>query len=351
MRRLHWRYPGSRSRADVGRRLPTRSARPSARRPAPSTARSRTRAAASCRASPSPSPVRPCRAPGRTSPTRTASIRFPAIPPGDYNITYELAGFATVVREGIRVGLGFTATVNTELKVASLHRDGDRQRRSRRSSTSRRRRPRPTSTRKQLASLPNARDFWSILARGARHADAAHRRRRQRRRHADRLFDLRHQGRSASADGRGHRQHRRHQRRRLLLRLRLVRRSRRSTTGTQHAGDAVAGRDDRSSSSKSGGNTYHGKIYADYESENIQSRNIDHGADLRSGSRRGGGLTGDRSEPPAQLSRPERRHRRLHQEGQALVVRLAARSERADRCCRTSRSSRSRRTCRTSRPR
>ena len=48
------------------------------------------------------------------------SYRFPAIPPGEYKITYELEGFSTVVREGIRVGLGFTATVNTELKVASL---------------------------------------------------------------------------------------------------------------------------------------------------------------------------------------------------------------------------------------
>ncbi|MBI3493478.1 MAG: carboxypeptidase regulatory-like domain-containing protein, partial [Acidobacteria bacterium] len=58
--------------------------------------------------------------------TRTAvtneegAYRFPAVPPGDYTITYELIGFSTVVREGIRVGLGFTASVNVELKVASL---------------------------------------------------------------------------------------------------------------------------------------------------------------------------------------------------------------------------------------
>jgi hypothetical protein len=55
--------------------------------------------------------------------TRTAvtneegTYRFPAIPPGDYKITYELAGFSTVVRDGIRVGLGFTAAVNVELKI------------------------------------------------------------------------------------------------------------------------------------------------------------------------------------------------------------------------------------------
>jgi Carboxypeptidase regulatory-like domain len=48
------------------------------------------------------------------------SFRFPAIPPGTYQVTYELAGFATVAREGVVVGLGFTATLNVEMKVASL---------------------------------------------------------------------------------------------------------------------------------------------------------------------------------------------------------------------------------------
>src|SRR5205814_4180701 len=48
------------------------------------------------------------------------SYRFPAVPPGEYKIQYELTGFSTVAREGIRVGLGFTATVNAELRVASL---------------------------------------------------------------------------------------------------------------------------------------------------------------------------------------------------------------------------------------
>ena len=42
--------------------------------------------------------------------------------------------------------------------------------------------------------------------------------------------------------------------------------------------------------SKSGGNTYHGKIYADYESESIQSRNIDP-AQIALGVKGGGGLS------------------------------------------------------------
>ena len=40
--------------------------------------------------------------------------------PGEYTVKFELAGFGTVIREGIRVGVGFTATVNTELNVASV---------------------------------------------------------------------------------------------------------------------------------------------------------------------------------------------------------------------------------------
>jgi hypothetical protein len=52
--------------------------------------------------------------------TEDGVYRFPSIPPGDYKITYELSGFETVAREDIRVGLGFTATVNVELGVASL---------------------------------------------------------------------------------------------------------------------------------------------------------------------------------------------------------------------------------------
>ncbi|HKB13870.1 MAG TPA: carboxypeptidase-like regulatory domain-containing protein, partial [Vicinamibacterales bacterium] len=89
--------------------------------------------------------------------------RFSAIPPGEYTVRYELAGFETQIREGLRVGLGFTATVNVELRVARLSE----------SVTVSGQSPvvdiatTKTSTNfdaQQLASLPNARDFWSILA-------------------------------------------------------------------------------------------------------------------------------------------------------------------------------------------
>src|SRR5262245_13757223 len=101
--------------------------------------------------------------------TRTAvtgedgTYRFPAIPPGDYKVTFELTGFATVVREGIRVALSFTATVNAEMGVASLQENVtvtgaspvvDTQ------STA----ITTNFDARTLASLPSARDMWAILA-------------------------------------------------------------------------------------------------------------------------------------------------------------------------------------------
>lgn len=43
--------------------------------------------------------------------------RFPAVPPGEYTITYELQGFTTVTRQRIRVSVGFTATVDVDVEV------------------------------------------------------------------------------------------------------------------------------------------------------------------------------------------------------------------------------------------
>ena len=91
------------------------------------------------------------------------NYRFPAVPPGDYKIVFELAGFTTVTREDIRVGLGFTATVNIELGVASLEENVTVTGASPVVDT--------TATkvatsfdREMLANLPSARDQWAILA-------------------------------------------------------------------------------------------------------------------------------------------------------------------------------------------
>jgi len=48
------------------------------------------------------------------------NYRFILLPPGTYSITYELPGFKTIVREGIIVEVGKTATVNMAMEVATL---------------------------------------------------------------------------------------------------------------------------------------------------------------------------------------------------------------------------------------
>src|SRR5215471_1146486 len=91
------------------------------------------------------------------------NYRFPALPPGTYTVTFELPGFNTLKRENIQISMGFTATVNVELAVASLQETvtvtGD----SPVIDTS--------NTRVQqnfkleaLQEIPNSRDLWSLLA-------------------------------------------------------------------------------------------------------------------------------------------------------------------------------------------
>ena len=89
--------------------------------------------------------------------------RFPSVPPGEYKLQFELAGFTTLVREGIRVTLGFNSAVNVKLGVATLQETVTVSGESPTIDT--------TATRLQtnfdqekLASLPNARDMWSLLA-------------------------------------------------------------------------------------------------------------------------------------------------------------------------------------------
>ncbi len=48
------------------------------------------------------------------------NYRFPALPPGTYTLSFELPGFNTLKRENIQIAMGFTATINIELAVASL---------------------------------------------------------------------------------------------------------------------------------------------------------------------------------------------------------------------------------------
>jgi outer membrane receptor protein involved in Fe transport len=91
------------------------------------------------------------------------TFRIPSLPPGEYTVKFELTGFGTVIREGIRVGVGFTATVNVDLNVASVSESvtvsGQSPVVDVTSTT--------VATRydtELLASLPGARDYWAVLA-------------------------------------------------------------------------------------------------------------------------------------------------------------------------------------------
>jgi Carboxypeptidase regulatory-like domain len=95
--------------------------------------------------------------------SETGNYRFPAVPPGAYAVTYELAGFNRLKREGIQITLGFTAKVNVELALATLQETVTVIGESPVIDT--------TTTRiqqnfklDQLQSIPNGRDMWALLA-------------------------------------------------------------------------------------------------------------------------------------------------------------------------------------------
>ena len=95
--------------------------------------------------------------------SEAGNYRFPAIPPGTYTVSYELAGFNTLKREGVQITLGFTANLNVELTLATLQETVTVTGSSPIIDT--------TSTRvqqnfklEQLNSIPNGRDMWSLLA-------------------------------------------------------------------------------------------------------------------------------------------------------------------------------------------
>ena len=200
------------------------------------------------------------------------SYRFPAVPPGVYKITYELSGFGTIVREDVRVTLGFTATINAEMQLASLQETVTVSGESPVvdvSSTA-------TSTNydvAKLAALPNARDFWAVLA--AAPAIQVQR------------IDV---GGSAAGTQTGYSAYDTKADQHRPMVEGIV-----NTEGTNAAGwyydygsveevsvgTATHGAEMPTPGvlsqfiSKSGGNAYHGKFYGDYQNESIQATNID----------------------------------------------------------------------------
>jgi len=91
------------------------------------------------------------------------SYRFPALPPGDYAVTFELSQFQTVRREGIQLGLRVVlkihatlgpATVSEQVHVVATAPIVDVK--STATGTS--------FTKEFLTSIPTARDLWSTMA-------------------------------------------------------------------------------------------------------------------------------------------------------------------------------------------
>ncbi len=95
--------------------------------------------------------------------SETGNYRFPAVPPGTYTLTYELAGFNQVRREGIMITLGFTANVNVELALATLQETVTVTGESPIIDTSATRIQQNFKL-EQLQSMPNGRDMWALLA-------------------------------------------------------------------------------------------------------------------------------------------------------------------------------------------
>jgi len=98
--------------------------------------------------------------------TDSGSFQFPRLDVGTYSVKFELAGFKTIVKEGIRVTVGFNANVSTALGVSAVQETvtvsgespivdtkevGTKQ----------------TFTTEMLQSIPSARDPWVILQQTA----------------------------------------------------------------------------------------------------------------------------------------------------------------------------------------
>jgi hypothetical protein len=90
------------------------------------------------------------------------TYRFPAVPPGTYEVTFELAGFSTIKRS-VQISLGFTANVNADLALATLQETVTVTGASPVIDTSATR-VQQNFKLAQLESIPNGRDMWSLLA-------------------------------------------------------------------------------------------------------------------------------------------------------------------------------------------
>ncbi len=96
--------------------------------------------------------------------SETGTFRFPQIPIGTYTVKFELPGFKTVLREGISVTIGFTATVNQALGISTVQEtvtvSGESPIVDTKATTAK-----TTFDLESLQNIPSARDPWVMLQR------------------------------------------------------------------------------------------------------------------------------------------------------------------------------------------
>ena len=199
------------------------------------------------------------------------NYRFLALPPGVYEVAFELAGFQNVKREGIRVVIGQTLTVDQQLQVATLQETVTVTGASPVVDTT------TTTmgtnfTKELLTEIPNARDIWAAMSQAPgiqmQGYDVGGS-------HTGTQTGLRHlrSRRPEPDEDRRHRHHRRHRRQRRLLRLRLA------SKNSRWAAPAATPRASRRGASltitvKSGGDKFTGNWYSDWEGDATISDNV-----------------------------------------------------------------------------
>jgi hypothetical protein len=96
--------------------------------------------------------------------SETGSYQFPRLPIGTYEIKYELTGFKTVIRQGVRVELGSSATINQQVEISSVEETvtvtGESPVIDAKATTAK-----TTFDLETLQSIPSARDPWVMLER------------------------------------------------------------------------------------------------------------------------------------------------------------------------------------------
>jgi hypothetical protein len=96
----------------------------------------------------------------------TGTFQFPRIEIGTYSVKFELAGFKTVVNEGIKITVGFSAAVNAQLGISTVQETitvtGESPIVDTKNTGTKQ-----TFTNELLQSIPSARDPWVILQQTA----------------------------------------------------------------------------------------------------------------------------------------------------------------------------------------